>query len=452
MNQKPIGRLDPILSPQSIAVIGASRAPNTIGHQIVRNLIDHGFTGPVFPVNPNAASVCSIPCAPSVADLSIAPDLAVIAVPAARVIDVAKQCGASGVQALVVISAGFREIGGEGVALEQELVDTVRRYGMRMVGPNCMGVLNTDPAVSMNATFAPTMPPAGTFAFMSQSGALGLSVLDYAQEYGIGISQFVSVGNKPDVSGNDLLMQWAMDPKVEVILMYVENFGNPRRFLEIASRVTRSKPIVALKSGRSRIGARAAATHTGALAASDLAVDALLAQAGVLRASSMEELFDIAIAFGAQARPRSRRTAVLTNAGGPGILAADAMAANDLELPELAADTVRKLSAVLPVEASLKNPLDMIASAQPASYRVALEALLADPGIDAAVAIFVPPMGVRQEDVAEAIVAAAATAPEKPVVAVLMGRKGLPQGKSELRLAGIPAYIFPESAARGLAA
>src|SRR5688500_10272175 len=224
MNQKPIGRLDPILSPQSIAVIGASRAPNTIGHQIVRNLIDHGFTGPVFPVNPNAASVCSIPCAPSVADLSIAPDLAVIAVPAARVIDVAKQCGASGVQALVVISAGFREIGGEGVALEQELVDTVRRYGMRMVGPNCMGVLNTDPAVSMNATFSPVAAPRGRLGFMSQSGALGIAVIDRAADMGLGLSSFVSVGNKADISGNDLLQYWEQDDATDVALLYLESF------------------------------------------------------------------------------------------------------------------------------------------------------------------------------------------------------------------------------------
>ena len=444
--------IDPILKPRSIAVIGASREPDTIGNQIVRNLIEYGFKGAVYPVNPNATAIWSIPAVPAVSGLPNGVDLAVIAVPKQHVVAVAEACGERGVRGLVVISAGFREVGGEGITRERALMAIVRRYDMRMVGPNCMGVLNTADDVSMNATFADVMPPAGSFAFMSQSGALGLSVLDYAQEYGIGISQFVSIGNKPDVSGNDLLLQWEHDDDVSVILMYVENFGNPRRFLEIAGRVTRTKPIIALKAGRSRIGAKAAASHTGALAASDVAVDALLAQAGVLRASSMEELFDIAIAFGARALPRSRRTAVLTNAGGPGILAADSMSANELDLPALDPTTTRALSAVLPVEASLHNPLDMIASAQPASYRVALEALLADPGIDAAVAIFVPPMGVRQQDVAEAIVAAAATTPEKPVVSVLMGRNGLPQGRSELQDAGIPAYIFPESAARGLAA
>jgi len=444
--------LDAILKPRSIAVIGASRKPDTIGHQIVRNLTDFGFTGPVFPVNPGASSIRSIPAVPCIGDIAQPVDLAVIAVPREHVVRVATECGVAGVRGLVVISAGFREVGDAGALEEAKLVAVVKQYGMRLVGPNCMGVLNTDPAVSMNATFAPTMPPPGGFAFMSQSGAIGLSLLDYASEYGIGIAQFVSVGNKPDVSGNDLLVQWEGDDAVRAILMYVENFGNPRRFLEIAARVTRTKPIIALKSGRSRIGARAAASHTGALAASDVAVDALLQQAGVLRASSVEELFDMAIAFGVRTLPRSRNTAILTNAGGPGILAADAMSAHDLALPDLAPATITKLETLLPAEASLRNPLDMIASARPASYRAALAALLADPGVDAAVAIFVPPMGVKQQDVAEAIVSAAADMPDKPIVAVLMGREGLPQGRSELQDAGIPAYIFPESAARGLAA
>lgn len=446
------GALDAILSPRSIAVVGASRSAHTIGHQIVRNLVEYGFTGPVYPINPMASSICSIPAVAAVSDLGHAVDLAVVAVPKQHVLQVAEQCGQRGVRGLVVITAGFKEVGGAGVELERELLAITRRYQMRMVGPNCMGVLNTDPGISMNATFAPSMPPRGSFAFMSQSGALGLSVLDYAQDYGIGIAQFVSVGNKADVSGNDLLIQWEHDPAIQVILMYVENFGNPRRFLEIASRVTRRKPILALKAGRSRIGANAAASHTGALAASDVAVDALLAQAGVLRASTMEELFDMAIAFGSRALPHSRRTVVLTNAGGPGILAADGMAANQLELPELSAATVQRLSRVLPAEASLRNPLDMIASAQPASYRAALEAVLADEAVDAAVAIFVPPMGIPQEAVAEAVGAAAGSQTRKPVMAVLMGRAGLEQGRAELRSVGIPAYIFPESAARGLAA
>ena len=444
--------LDPILAPRAIAVIGASRAPSTIGHQILANLVTYGFTGTVYPVNPSAPAVHSMKAWPSVTALPEVVDMAVVCVPKPLVLDVAEECGRRGVRGLVVISAGFREVGGEGVARERALVEVCRRYGMRLVGPNCMGVLNADPAVSMNATFAPSMPPFGHAAFVSQSGAMGLSVLDYAQEYGIGIAQFVSMGNKPDVSGNDLLLHWEDDTAIGVILMYVENFGNPRRFLEIASRVTRKKPIIVVKSGRSRTGARAASSHTGALAASDTAVEALLTQAGVLRAGSVEELFDLAMAFTGQPLPRSRRVAVVTNSGGPGILAADALEAQGMTVAELDPVTVTRLKPLFPEEASLRNPLDMIASATPPGYRTALDALLADPGVDGVMAIFVPPLGVTQADVAEAIVAAKAGHPDKPALAVLMGRQGLPQGKAELHAVRIPAYIFPESAARAMSA
>jgi acetyl coenzyme A synthetase (ADP forming)-like protein len=423
-----------------------------MGHQILANLVRYGFTGAVFPVNPNAASVHALKAWPSVGAIPDPVDLAVISVPKQLVLQVVGDCGRAGVRGLCVISAGFREVGGEGAVRERELVEAARRYGMRLVGPNCMGVLNADPAISMNATFAPSMPPFGRAAFVSQSGAMGLSVLDYAREYGIGIAQFVSVGNKPDVSGNDLLLHWEDDPSIGTILMYVENFGNPRRFLEIASRVSRKKPIVVVKSGRSRVGARAAASHTGALAASDTAVDALLSQAGVLRAGTVEELFDLAMAFSGPPLPRSRRTAVVTNSGGPGILVADALEANGLEVTELQAATVAALKPLFPEEASLRNPLDMIASATPPKYRAALDALLSDPGVDAALAIFVPPLGVRQEDVAEAIVRARESHPGKTVLAVLMGREGLPEGRAELHAVGIPAFIFPESAARALGA
>ncbi len=444
--------LDAILRPSSVAVIGASRSPHTIGHKILANIVNYGFTGAVYPVNPNAPTIHSIKAYPSVVAIPDPIDLAVIVVPKERVPPVVEECGQKGVRGLVVISAGFKEMGGPGVEAERQLVHAVQRHGMRMVGPNCMGVLNADPAVSLNATFAPNMPPFGHSAFVSQSGALGVSVLDYAVEYGIGISQFVSVGNKPDVSGNDLLLQWENDPTVGAILMYVENFGNPRRFLEIASRITKRKPIIAVKSGRSRVGARAASSHTGALAASDAAVDALLTQAGVLRAGSIEELFDMAMAFQGQPLPRSSRTAVLTNSGGPGILAADALEPQGLELVELSPDTIARLEPLFPPEATLRNPLDMIASAKAADYRTALDALLADASVDSAVAIFVPPLGIRAEDVAEAIVTVAKQYPAKPVLAVLMGREGLRAGKAELHRAGIPAYIFPESAARALGA
>lgn len=444
--------MDSILRPRSIAVIGASRTPGTIGHEIVASLVRGGFTGAVHPVNPKANAICSIKAAPTIGSLAEPVDLAVVTVPKEAVLEVVHQAADHGVGGLVVISAGFREVGGDGRERERLLRDFVRERGIRMVGPNCMGVLNAEPDVRMNATFAPRLPPFGQAAFVSQSGAMGLTVLDYAKEYGIGFAQFVSVGNKADVSSNDLLLAWENDPTVGVILMYVENFGNPAKFLTIASRVGRKKPIIAMKSGRSLAGARAASSHTGALAASDAAVDALLRQAGVLRAGTIEELFDLAMAFSTQPAPKSRRTVVLTNAGGPGILAADALEPNGLELPELSDATVARLQPLFPAEASIRNPLDMIASATPAGYRTALDALLADPNVDSALAIFVPPLGVRQSDVTAAIAEAAQPHLDTPVFAILMGHEGLPQGRAELHEVGIPAYIFPESAARALAA
>lgn len=445
-------QLDALLAPRTVAVVGASRRPGTIGWQILDNLLRHGYGGAVHPVNPGAPAVHSIRAYPSVEAIPDEVDLAVVVVPKEGVVEVAEACGRKGVRALVVISAGFREIGGTGAEREEALMEVVRRHGMRLVGPNCMGVLNTAPGVEMNATFAPTMPPPGPVAFMSQSGAMGVTILDYAAEYGIGISEFVSVGNKPDVSGNDLLERWAEDPRTGVILMYVENFGNPRRFLELAREITRTRPIVVVKSGRSGAGARAASSHTGALAGTDAATDALLRQAGVIRVDTVEELFDLAMAFSHQPLPRGDRVAIVTNAGGPGIIIADACEAHGLTVPALAEETRAALALHLPEEASLGNPVDMIASATPQSYRTVVEAVLADPNVDAVIAAFVPPLGIRQEDVAEAIVSVVRGRTEKPVLAVLMGREGLPQGLAELNAAGIPGYRFPESAVRALGA
>lgn len=444
--------LDPLFRPSSIAVVGASRRSGTIGHQIVDNLLRHGYQGVIHPVNPSARAVHGVRAWPDVASIPEPIDLAVIVVPKDHVASVVDDCGRAGVKALVVISAGFKEVGGAGVERENALMEQVRKYGMRLVGPNCMGLLNTEADVSMNATFAPTMPPPGHMSFMSQSGALGVTILDYAAEYGIGIHHFVSVGNKPDVSGNDLLEYWEDDPGTRVILMYLENFGNPRRFTRIARRVTRKKPVVVVKSGRTGAGARAASSHTGALAGTDLATDALLSQCGVLRADSVEELFDMAMAFEAQPVPRGERVAIVTNAGGPGIIIADACESAGLRVSPLSDETQARLRTLLPEEASVRNPVDMIASATGERYRDVLDAVLADPSVDAAVAAFVPPLGIRQIDVAAHIVDARAGHPDKPLLAVLMGREGLPEGKARLQEAGIPAYTFPESAARALAA
>lgn len=444
--------LHSFFSPSSVAVIGASRRSGTIGYQIIDNLIRHGYQGVIYPVNPKARSIHSIPAFPSVAAVPDEIDLAVVVVPKGHVLGVVDECGAKGVPAVVVISAGFREVGGEGIELEAQLMEKIRTYEMRLVGPNCMGLLNTAADISMNATFAPTMPPPGPTSFMSQSGALGVTILDYAAEYGIGIHHFVSVGNKPDVSANDLLEFWEDDPGTGVILMYLESFGNPRNFTQIARRASRKKPIAVVKSGRSAAGARAASSHTGALAGADVAVDALLAQCGVMRAGTIHELFDFAMAFGSLPFPEGNRVAIVSNAGGPGIIIADACESAGLDVVELDPSTQAKLREELPEEASVRNPVDMIASATSESYKTALDIVLADPNVDAAIASFVPPLGVSQIDVAECIVEAYQSHREKPIMAVLMGREGLPQGRAELKEAGIPAYIFPESAARALAA
>ncbi len=444
--------LDPILRPGSIALIGASRQPNTIGWHILDNLLRGGFQGPLYPVNPKAGAVHSIPAYRSIGDVPGPVDLAVVAVPKEYVVTVARECVAAGVKGMVVISAGFREVGGAGVERERELLGVVRAAGIRMVGPNCLGVINTEPAVAMNATFAPTMPPPGPVGFISQSGAMGLSVLDYAQSLGIGVSMFVSSGNKADVSGNDLLEYWRDDDGTQVILMYLENFGNPARFVALARGITRRKPICVVKSGRTGAGQRAAASHTGALAGTELATDALIAQAGAIRAQTVEELFDLAMAFANQPLPAGNRVAIVTNAGGPGIILADACEAAGLEVPRLGAETEAALRSRLPEEASVKNPVDLIASATAASYERALLAVFDDPGVDAAIAAFVPPLGIHARDVAAAIVRANQRHPEKPLLAVLMGRQGLPAGIAELHDARVPAYVFPESAARALGA
>ncbi|HEX9886510.1 MAG TPA: acetate--CoA ligase family protein [Longimicrobiales bacterium] len=444
--------LDPFFRPGSIAVIGASRRPGTIGYQILDNLLRHGYQGVVYPVNPRARAIHSIPAFPSVTSIPDEVDLAVVVVPKEIVLEVVEECGEKGVKGVVVITAGFKEVGGEGVVRELELVACVRRHGMRLVGPNCMGLINTEPSCSMNATFAPSSPPPGPMSFMSQSGALGVTILDHAAALGIGINHFVSVGNKPDVSGNDLLEYWEHDDATRVILMYLENFGNPRTFTRLARRVSKKKPIVVVKAGRTLSGARAASSHTGALAHADVAVDALLAQCGVLRAKSVNELFDIARALEEQPIPRGNRVAIVTNAGGPGIIAADSCESRGLDVVELSEETQARLRESLPAEASVRNPVDMIASANAESYRTALDYVLSDPGVDAAIAAFVPPLGIRQVDVASAIVAVSRKHADKPVLAVLMGREGLPEGQAELHEAGIPAYTFPESAARALSA
>lgn len=444
--------VDAFFHPSSVAVIGASRKRGTISGEVLHNIMSYGFNGPVYPVNPTSAVVQSIVSYRDAEEIPGPLDLAVIVVPASRVLEVARQCARKKVRALVVISAGFAEASAEGRAMQQELVGICRNAGMGLIGPNCMGIITTDPAVRLNATFAPVPPPEGGIGFMSQSGGLGLAIMDYAGSLGLGLSTFVSVGNKADISGNDLIRYWENDPRTQLILLYLESFGNPRKFSRIARRVARSKPIIAVKSGRSPAGARATSSHTGALiAASDVTVDALFRHSGVIRTDTLEDMFDVAALLSSQPAPKGRRVAILTNAGGPGILCADACAAEGLEVPSFADVTQSRLRSLLPAEASIANPVDMIASATPEQYRQAMDIIGSDPGIDAVIVIFIPPLVTRAEDAAAAIVDGARSLKgNKPVLTVFMQSRGVPD---ELRSADVrvPSYSFPENAARALA-
>ena len=442
-----------LLNPRSVAIIGASREANTIGAALVANLVRAGFAGPIYPVNPNAAEIQGLRAYPRVGAIGKPVDLAIIAVPAAAVEGVVEECAAAGVHGVVVISSGFAEASEAGRAAQQRLTRLVRGAGMRMVGPNCMGILNTDPAVSLNATFAPHWPPAGNVGMLSQSGALGLAVLDYVRQLNIGMSTFVSVGNKADVSGNDLLSYWAEDPRTGVVVLYLESFGNPRRFARIAPEVARRKPIVAVKSGRSAAGTRAASSHSAALASLDIAVDALFAQAGVIRTNTLEELFDVAALLSTQPVPGGPRVGVVTNAGGPGILLADACEVRGLSLPALAPETLAALRVFLPLQAGLANPIDMIASATPEQYARAIEVVGADANVDALVVIYVPPLVTDPEQIARAIARGAGAVPaQKPVLSVFISSKGAPPLLSEGPRGRLPAYSYPENAAMALAA
>jgi len=447
-----VNAMEAFFRPRSIAVIGASRERGTISGELFHNLVSSGFPGPVYPVNPNATVVQSVPAFPRVDAIPGPVDLAVLTLPAAGVLEAAEQCGRKGVRALVVISAGFAETGEEGRHRQDELLRICRASGMRLIGPNCMGIINTDPALPLNATFAPSMPPSGRTGFYSQSGALGLAIIDYATHLGIGISTFVSIGNKADISGNDLLEYLGSDPRTDVMLMYLESFGNPRNFSRIARRLGRQKPIVVVKSGRSPAGARATTSHTGALiAASDVTVDALFRQAGVIRTDTLEELFDVALLLAHQPPPRGRGVAIVTNAGGPGILCADACEAEGLKVQALSGTTQAHLREFLPAQASVANPVDMLASAPAEHYRRAVEIVARDPAVDAVIAIFIPPLVTGMEDAAQAIVQATRTLDgTKPVLTVFMSSKGVPEA---LRSADVrvPSYAFPEAAAIALA-
>jgi acetyl coenzyme A synthetase (ADP forming)-like protein len=451
MTEPPSRPLDVVFSPRSIAVVGASRRRGSIGFSLLHNLIVNEFAGALYPVNPEATAIHSLKCYPSLAAIPDPVDLAVILVPKPLVQGLVEECIAKGVRGLVVITAGFSETGEEGAARERLLRETVRAAGVRMIGPNCMGIINTAADIRLNATFAPVPAQAGAIGFVSQSGALGVAILNVAQDLGIGLTQFVSMGNKADVSGNDMLEHWEDDPETRVIAMYLESFGNPRRFTEIAKRVTRKKPVLVVKSGRTAEGARAATSHTGAIAGTDVTVSAFLERCGVIRVDTIEELFDVARALVRTSLPTSEpgdRVAIVTNAGGPAIMATDACVNLGLRMAELSEATRATLRSFLPPEASVANPVDMIASATAESYARSLAAVLDDPGVDMTLVVNVTPLLSNPIDVLEEV-GRVARDRAKPVLAVMMatddfyeavkGRRDLP-----------PVYRFPESAAGAL--
>jgi acetyl coenzyme A synthetase (ADP forming)-like protein len=450
--QRPDHGLDKLFRPRSVAVIGASRRPGSIGWQVLHNLITGGFEGKVFPVNPHAQVLHSIKCHRSVTAIEDPVDLAVITVPKALVSRTLAQCVKKRVGAVVVITAGFKETGPEGAKLERQLLALARKHGMRMVGPNCMGIQNAQAGVRLNASFARTFPKDGPVAFVSQSGAMGEAILTHADHIHLGVAMFVSMGNRADVSANDLIEYWGREAGIRCLLLYLESFGNPRNFVPIARRVSREKAIVTVKAGRSSAGARAAGSHTGALAGADVAADALLKDCGVQRVDSVEELFDVGLALAKLPLPAGKRVAVLTNAGGPAILATDALVGSGLDIAQLSPATGAKLRKILVPEASLANPVDMVAGATAADYHAALGVLLQDPGVDSVVVIFVPPITHEPVAVARSVFEAARGS-SKPVVSCFMAREEILEAISRgAQQDWVPVYLYPESAVRALAA
>jgi acetyl coenzyme A synthetase (ADP forming)-like protein len=449
--------LEALFAPKSVAVIGASTKPDSLGRAVFKNILFHGYTGVVYPVNPKAKSILGVKAYPSVLDIPDEIDLAVIIVPAIAVANVLEDCGRKGVRAAIVISAGFKEIGEEGAQRERELQQIAQRYGIALLGPNCLGIINTDPAVSLNATFAPGMPRQGNIAFISQSGALGVAALEYAQRQKIGLSKFISIGNKADLHENHLLDYLKDDPLSDVILLYVEDLEDPQGFHRLATEITSERPkkipILAIKSGRTLEGAKAATSHTGALAGSDEVYDSIFMQSGVLRVETIEELFDYAIAFAQQPLPQSNRIAIVTNAGGAGILATDAAVRHGVQLAEFTEETVRKLRELLPPTVNVANPVDMTGEPNEQRYETVVRTVLEDPNVAGVVVIAAPHILMSLENIARHIVRAVQEIhTEKPVLACLMAVTDARPAIEILEEANIPHYSFPERAARALAA
>ncbi len=442
-------QLDKIMRPKSIAIIGASSKPKTLGSEIMKRLIEYKFTGNLYPVNISADTIEGLKAYKSVLDIEGDVDFAVIIIPQKFVLDTIDQCNQKGIKGVCIISAGFKETGAEGAAAEKELLERLQGYGMRCVGPNCLGVLNTHPDISMDATFAESLPERGHIGFVSQSGALGGGILNILKDLNLGFAQFVSIGNQADINAETMMEYWEDDADVEQILLYMESIHNPANFRRLASRITRKKPVIALKAGRSAAGASAASSHTGSLAGADKAANALLAQSGVIREYSLEQLFSTAKVFANCPIPKGNRIAIITNSGGPGIMATDAICEYGLEMAQITDATKDKLRSFLPSAASVKNPIDMIASAPLDHYTQTLETVIADENVDMIMVIYLPFLGLKDIDVAKAVMEIKAKNPQKPVIGVFMTTSDFFTQISNMEV-NIPFFMYAEDAAEGM--
>ena len=442
-------QLDKLLYPKSIAIVGASSKKTSLSYELINNLINFGYQGKLFPVNPKADFVHSIKSYSSLKEINDDIDLAIIMVPRDLVIPSVDECGQKNIKAVVVITAGFKEVGGEGVELEKQLVEKIKKYKIRLVGPNCMGIINTHPDVMMNGTFVLGTPVPGGIGFVSQSGALGAAVLKTVKQNDIGLSQFVSIGNKADVSGNVILDFWRDNPDVKVITIYLESFGNPRKFMQITREITKTKPIIAIKSAKTAAGIKAASSHTGALASADIVVNAFLEQGGVVRVNTIEEMFNLAKAFDRALLPKGNRLGILTNAGGPAILAVDESERSGLVIPEIEHKTQELLREFAPPEASVFNPVDLLPSATAEMYEKATGLMLHDKNIDSLIVILGPPLMYDTLQIAHSICRAAKNF-QKTCMIVLMSQDDIIPRLREIDPEHPPVFRFPEDAARAI--
>ncbi len=436
--------LESFFNPRSVAIVGASRQKSKVGYEILANMMEAGYGGRIFPVNPKADTIEGLKCFPDLESIGDTPDLVIIIVPAKIVPSVMQQCAKVGVKAVIIITAAFREVGKEGRALEEQVIQIAKQAGIRVIGPNCLGLIV--PANNLNASFGGDLPAAGAIAYLSQSGALLAAILDMANASDIGFSKLVSIGNKADVDELDLIEAVAADDETKVIAGYLESISDGNAFVRLAEQISHIKPILLMKSGGTQAGAKAASSHTGSLAGSETAYESAFERSGIIRCDSIKQQFDYAQAFANQPLPAGPRVAVVTNAGGPGIMAADAVERKTLTFAKFDADTVAKLASRLPPAANLHNPVDVLGDALADRYEFALDVVLDDPDVDVVLVLLTPQAMTESAATAEAIVRVSRKKPSKPVLACFLGAAKVAEGVKVLRLGGVPQYDSTESA------